>query len=997
MNMDEYEKDKIRRNVIRKLKPSLMQEIIPSQIIPITSILSTMDEENILSEEKNHGSIQAASMFLDRIMKRGPKWYDTLLGALRDCEKSHLATVITEEVEKMCPRPPSPSPPPPPSQAVDNQPSASAPYSNIATSQRNDWPAPPFQSPAPPPPPPQVDTRQPPAYQYPQQAAGVYPPQQPVNQQPYPQQPNSSHSQAGNLPQSEFTHIPTTNHPGYSPQYQHHTSNSQPLPSSQLVHVQTVEYQPAPQYKPLPPQQFPPPSEPLAFPHQPSQSPPKQSAVEVPYLHQPVDKQKQVPMATGTEKAAVVMATPCNGDTPLRSVRADIFKALHPLNVHSPLHKDWKGLAACFEYTAEDVGKFGQSKNPVEDMYHDLSTKNVTLGDLTSKVQELGRQDILDNIDKTVGFRQPEPTGSDKKIEIDFPQHIDGGLVPGKMITICGALPVNVQRFSVNLQVGTSTEPRADIAIHISVRVTEGTIVRNTLVNEEWQKEEREIKFQPFLAGTEFELVIKVEKDMYKVDVNGLQFCDYKHRILPLKKIDTLDVSGEVRVNSVDISVPVQELPDPELLTPNTASKAEVVPVIPINVPDVKPAATIPEPTNSHSEKEISTEPQVPADTVPSLSEQVSVEETVTTPQVNQDDVLGNKPSEAVSPLPDSLVSGMSDGANSISENVRQEETEASASSELTLMEETKLSPQSAGASPLQDASSSEVANAVQEAVDKEESKDLISFGTPPIEATKPSLQLEDSSPLQDTGAGDSSEAANAFSDKVGVEDTNEVISSELPPMEETEQLKESGAGDSESNKSHAEAGGPSDVKIVPANITVTQLENDEYNDGRNSRFLLRGSDENNEVRETAPDQKLNVSNENNVVVEDEKNFNTENNLAEVSWVDNNCSRPCIQSSDLNVTTEEEKIENIDKPADSSLDENTGMEERTTVGGYQETSQSDDLQGAACPESYSYIDSKKDGDTRSKQPSGMPHLKVIGACSLVIAVLAALAFRFARK
>ncbi|XP_077995835.1 galectin-8-like [Glandiceps talaboti] len=146
-------------------------------------------------------------------------------------------------------------------------------------------------------------------------------------------------------------------------------------------------------------------------------------------------------------------------------------------------------------------------------------------------------------------YQAPVPPVVNPKIP--FTGQIQNGMRPGKMITINGSVPRNCDRFTINLQIGASTQPRADIPFHFSVRVKQGVLVRNTLENEKWQKEERNVPFYPFKAGDNFEMMILAEKNEYKVAVNGKHLIGYVHRVKPLKKIDTLAIAGDVKIYSI--------------------------------------------------------------------------------------------------------------------------------------------------------------------------------------------------------------------------------------------------------------------------------------------------------------------------------------------------------------------------------------------------------------------------------------------------------------
>lgn len=63
---------------------------------------------------------------------------------------------------------------------------------------------------------------------------------------------------------------------------------------------------------------------------------------------------------------------------------------------------------------------------------------------------------------------------------------------------------------------GSSTKPRADVAFHFNPRFKKNQIVCNTLQLEYWGKEEIHY-LMPFRKGADFEIIILVEKDLYKV------------------------------------------------------------------------------------------------------------------------------------------------------------------------------------------------------------------------------------------------------------------------------------------------------------------------------------------------------------------------------------------------------------------------------------------------------------------------------------------------
>lgn len=126
-------------------------------------------------------------------------------------------------------------------------------------------------------------------------------------------------------------------------------------------------------------------------------------------------------------------------------------------------------------------------------------------------------------------------------------------LEPGTLIVIRGHVPGDSDRFQVDLQCGSSVNPRADVVFHFNPRFKRtNCIVCNTLKNEKWGREEITYDM-PFRKEKSFEIVMMVLKDKFQVAVNGKHTLLYAHRISP-EKIDTLGIYGKVSVHSVGFS-----------------------------------------------------------------------------------------------------------------------------------------------------------------------------------------------------------------------------------------------------------------------------------------------------------------------------------------------------------------------------------------------------------------------------------------------------------
>ncbi|XP_036309372.1 galectin-8 isoform X2 [Pipistrellus kuhlii] len=130
-----------------------------------------------------------------------------------------------------------------------------------------------------------------------------------------------------------------------------------------------------------------------------------------------------------------------------------------------------------------------------------------------------------------------------------IPEQLD----PGTLIVIRGHVPGDSDRFQVDLQSGSSVNPRADVIFHFNPRFKRtNCIVCNTLKNEKWGREEITYDM-PFGKEKSFEIVMMVLKDKFQVAVNGKHTLLYAHRVSP-EKIDTLGISGKVRIHSVGFS-----------------------------------------------------------------------------------------------------------------------------------------------------------------------------------------------------------------------------------------------------------------------------------------------------------------------------------------------------------------------------------------------------------------------------------------------------------
>ncbi|XP_052767586.1 galectin-4-like isoform X4 [Mya arenaria] len=150
------------------------------------------------------------------------------------------------------------------------------------------------------------------------------------------------------------------------------------------------------------------------------------------------------------------------------------------------------------------------------------------------------------------GYPQPTPSfpgsGPIYNPPVPFVHHL-GGLYPNKMIVISGIPHPGASRFSVNFQNGS------DIAFHLDVRFNFGNshnvVVRNHMSHHCWGSEERDLAWFPFSPDAWFEMMIMVEMSSYKVAVNNQHLMEFRHRIQPLGRFDTLRIDGDLRLTQV--------------------------------------------------------------------------------------------------------------------------------------------------------------------------------------------------------------------------------------------------------------------------------------------------------------------------------------------------------------------------------------------------------------------------------------------------------------
>ncbi|KAG2457543.1 LEG3 protein, partial [Polypterus senegalus] len=125
-------------------------------------------------------------------------------------------------------------------------------------------------------------------------------------------------------------------------------------------------------------------------------------------------------------------------------------------------------------------------------------------------------------------------------------------LVKKTVFTIVGEVKLDAQRFAIDIKRGN------DIIFHFNPRFKEAgqrALVRNSMIDEKWGKEERDIPNFPFAEGQRFEIKIMCAQDSFRVAVNRSHLFEYKYRIQQINEINNLVVYGDITLLSVNVEM----------------------------------------------------------------------------------------------------------------------------------------------------------------------------------------------------------------------------------------------------------------------------------------------------------------------------------------------------------------------------------------------------------------------------------------------------------
>ncbi|XP_017346983.1 galectin-9 isoform X2 [Ictalurus punctatus] len=144
------------------------------------------------------------------------------------------------------------------------------------------------------------------------------------------------------------------------------------------------------------------------------------------------------------------------------------------------------------------------------------------------------------------GMVEVNTIGFQEAVSVPYKTNINGGLWPGRNISIQGVVNAHASRFEINLR------HRNGIAFHYNPRFDENLVVRNTQTAWQWGSEERSGEI-PFHRGQNFQIIISCNPQHYNVFVNGNQVHTYIHRFTNLSEIDVLEVSGDLSLIDVNV------------------------------------------------------------------------------------------------------------------------------------------------------------------------------------------------------------------------------------------------------------------------------------------------------------------------------------------------------------------------------------------------------------------------------------------------------------
>jgi len=134
-------------------------------------------------------------------------------------------------------------------------------------------------------------------------------------------------------------------------------------------------------------------------------------------------------------------------------------------------------------------------------------------------------------------------------LRIPYLARLDNSFQPGQSLIVRGV--ITGKKFDVNLTTGPNVDGYNgdNIALHISWREKEKTIVFNSFENGQWKKEERH-GGSAVHEGKPFDLRVRAHDDRFEIFLEHKKLADFNYR-LPLNAITHVFVTGDVQLQAL--------------------------------------------------------------------------------------------------------------------------------------------------------------------------------------------------------------------------------------------------------------------------------------------------------------------------------------------------------------------------------------------------------------------------------------------------------------
>ncbi|XP_067831616.1 galectin-12-like isoform X2 [Heptranchias perlo] len=137
----------------------------------------------------------------------------------------------------------------------------------------------------------------------------------------------------------------------------------------------------------------------------------------------------------------------------------------------------------------------------------------------------------------------------DPKLAVPLQSRIEDGLAVGRAITIRGELHQDPREFVVLLK----EEQSGNVPLRLSADFESKALVRSSLLDQAWGREQRETLFFSLHPGRYFEMLVLCGAEQFRVAMNGTHFADYGLGALCLERVRVLEVSGDLELYCVEI------------------------------------------------------------------------------------------------------------------------------------------------------------------------------------------------------------------------------------------------------------------------------------------------------------------------------------------------------------------------------------------------------------------------------------------------------------